>query len=51
MLLVSDGGLDDCCVEGVGNQADDEIVLGYLGVEGLLIGNVEGDRVGILDAL
>lgn len=50
VLLLTDGGLDDSGVEGVGDQADDEVVLGDLGVEGLVVGNIERDGSGILDA-
>lgn len=51
MLLVADGRLDDGSVVGVGDQADDEVVLGHLGVEGLLVADVDGGRRGVLDAL
>lgn len=50
MLLLTDGGLDDGGVEGVGDQADDEVVLGNLSVESLVIVDVEGDGGGALDA-
>lgn len=50
MLLLADSGLDDSGVERVGDQADDEVVLGDLRVEGLLVGDVERDGVGVLDA-
>ena len=50
VLLLADGGLDDSGVEGVGDQADDKVVLGDLGVEGLVVGNIERDGSGILDA-
>ena len=36
MLLLADGRLDDGSVEGVGDQADDQVVLGNLSVESLL---------------
>ncbi len=49
MLLQSDGGLDDVDVEGVGDQADDQVVLRELGVQGLVVGNVKRDGGGILD--
>lgn len=49
MLLLSDSRLDDGSVEGVGDQADDKIVLRKLGVQGLLVGHIEGDGDGILD--
>ena len=50
MLLLSDGRFDDDDVEGVGNQADDKVVLRELGVQGLVVGNIERDGGGILDA-
>lgn len=50
MLLLADGGLDDSGMEGVGDQADNKVVLGDLGVQGLVIGNIERDGSGILDA-
>jgi hypothetical protein len=37
-------------VEGIGNQADDEVVLRELSVQGLVVGDIERDRGGILDA-
>lgn len=49
MLLLADGRLDDGGVEGVGNQADDKVVLGHLGVQGLVVGHIEGDGGSILD--
>lgn len=50
MLLLPDGRLDHGGVEGVGDQADDKVVLGDLSVQGLGIGNIERDGSGILDA-
>lgn len=35
---------------GVGDQADDEVVLGDLGVEGGVVRDVDGDAGGTLDA-
>lgn len=49
MLLLSDGRLDDGGVEGVGDQADDEVVLRKLGVQGLVVGDIERDGDGVLD--
>jgi hypothetical protein len=49
MLLLSDGRLDDDDVEGVGDQADDKVVLREFGVQGLVVGNIERNRGGILD--
>lgn len=49
VLLLSDGGLDDGGVEGIRDQADDKVVLGHLGVEGGIVGHVEGDGRSILD--
>lgn len=51
VLLVADGALDDIGVEGVGDEGDDEIDLGHCGIESLGVGDVEGDRVCIGDAL
>lgn len=51
MLLLADSGLDDSGVEGIGDQADDEVMLGNLGVEGLFVGHIERDGVRVLDAL
>ena len=50
MLLLPDGRLDHSSVEGIGDQANNKIVLGDLGVQGLRIGNIERDGSGILDA-
>lgn len=50
MLLLADGRLDNGGVEGVGDQANDKVVLGDLGVEGLRVGNIERDGGGVLDA-
>jgi hypothetical protein len=49
MLLLTDGRLDDGSVEGVGNQADNKVVLRQLGVQGLVVGNIERDGGGILN--
>ena len=51
MLLLADGGLDHGGVEGVWDEGDDEVVLGDGIVKGLLVGNVEGDRDRVFDAL
>jgi len=51
MLLLADGGLYDGGVEGIGDQADDKVMLGDLGVEGLVVGDIEGDGGRVLDAL
>lgn len=51
ILLVADGRLDDGGVEGVGDQADDQVVLGHLGVQRLVVGHVERDGMRVLDAL
>lgn len=50
MLLLSDGRLDDGSVKGVRDQADDKVVLGELGIQGLVVGNIERDGSGILNA-
>ena len=49
MLVLPDGALDDGGVESIRDERDDQIVLGDLGVEGLVVVYVEGDGVGILD--
>ena len=51
VLLLADSRLDDGSVEGVGDQADDEIVLGNLSIESLVVGDIERDGGGVLDAL
>lgn len=51
MLLVSDGRLNDGGVVGVGDQADDQVVLGDGSIESLFIVDVEGDGRGKVDAL
>lgn len=51
VLLGPDGGLDDGRVPGVGDQADDEVVLGDLGVEGRVVAGIERDGGGALDAV
>lgn len=51
ILLVADTRLDNEVVEDVRDQADDQIMLGHLGVEGLLVTNVDGNGAGVLDAL
>jgi len=40
MLLISNGGFDDGCVEGVWDQADDKIMLGYRSVKSVVIRDV-----------
>jgi hypothetical protein len=50
MLLLSDGRLDDCRMKGIWDQADDQIVLRNCGIKGFLVGDIEGDWMGILDA-
>jgi hypothetical protein len=41
MLFLVDAGLDDLCVEGIGNQGDDEVVLANLSLERGRIVDVE----------
>lgn len=43
MLLVSYRGFDDCCMKGVWNQTDDQLVLGHRSVECIVVGNIKGD--------
>lgn len=50
MLLLADGRLDNGSVEGVRDQADDEVMLANLSIEGLVVANVKGDGGGALDA-
>lgn len=50
MLLLADGRLDDLGVEGVRDQGDNEVVLGDGGVKGLRVVDIEGGRLGALDA-
>ena len=50
MLLVADSRLDDGGVVRVRDQADDKVMLGNLGVQGLLVVDIEGDGVCVLDA-
>lgn len=42
--------LDDLGVEGVGDQGDDNIVLGNNGVEGSLVVHIQGDGGGVVVA-
>lgn len=49
VLLLADGRLDDGRVESVGDQADDQIVLGDLGVESGIVGDIERDGGGVLN--
>lgn len=51
ILLVANGRLDDGSVERVRDQADDDVVLGNGGIEGLFVVDVERDGRGQLDAL
>lgn len=51
MLLLVDTGLDDLCVESVGNERDDEVVLANLSLERCGIVDVERDGCGVLQAL
>lgn len=44
ILLLSDRRLDDGSMEGVRNQADDQVMLGNLGIQSLGIGNIERNR-------
>jgi hypothetical protein len=49
MLLLSDCRLDDHGVVGIGDQADDKVVLRELGIQSLVVGNIERDRGSIFD--
>lgn len=44
VLLVLDGSLDNGGVVGVRDQADNEVVFGNLGSNGLVVGNVQRNR-------
>lgn len=50
MLLLSDGALNDRRMEGIGDKRDNEVMVCDLRIEGLVVGNVEGDCAGELDA-
>lgn len=50
MLLGADSGLDDDGVESVGDQADDEVMLGELSIQSLVVGHIQRDGSGILNA-
>jgi hypothetical protein len=50
ILLVSDGRFDDCCMESIRDQANDQIVLCNFSIESFLICGIEGDRVSVLDS-
>jgi len=50
ILLLADGRLDDSSVVGVGNQADDEVILGNLSIQSLVVAHVESNGVGALGA-
>jgi hypothetical protein len=38
-------------MERIGNERNDQVVLCYLGVKGLVVCNIERNRVGVLDTL
>jgi hypothetical protein len=48
---VSNGRLDDGSMEGVGYQADDEIVFCDFSIESFVICNIKRDRMSVLDSL
>jgi hypothetical protein len=50
MLLAADSRLDDLGVEGVGDQRDNESNLAHSLVEGLVIIDVEGNSLGVLES-
>lgn len=50
MLLGADGGLDDIGVEGVGDQGDGEVNLLQSLVKSSIVGDIEGDGLGVLEA-
>lgn len=50
MLLLTDGRLNDGGVEGIRDQADDEVMLGNLSIQSLVISDVQGDGSGTLCA-
>lgn len=50
VLLLANGRLDDGSMVNVRDQADDEVVLRDLGVQGLVIVDVQRDGRGALDA-
>jgi hypothetical protein len=51
ILLGADGRLDDGSVESVGNQGDGEVDSLHGLVESSIIADVEGDGLGVLEAL
>lgn len=51
ILLGADSSLDDGSVMDVWDEGDDELDLGQLGVQGSRVIDVQGDGVGVLDAL
>lgn len=48
ILLLADSGLDDGSVVSVWDQGDDEVVLGNLSVESLVVADIESDGRGTL---
>ena len=51
MLLCPDGALDNLSVESVGDQADDEVDLLESLVQSSIITDIEGDGLGVLEAI
>lgn len=51
VLLLADGGLDDCGMEGIGDQADNQVVLANLSIQCLVVGHIEGNGGGMLNTL
>lgn len=51
MLLLVDSGLDDSGVESVWDQADGNVDLCNLSLEGGRVGDIERDGVAVLEAL
>jgi hypothetical protein len=50
ILLLANGRFDDSGMEGIRDQRDDQVDFGNFGVECFVIGDIEGDGVGVLDA-
>lgn len=50
ILLLANGRFDDSGMEGIRDQRDDQVDFGNFGVECFVVGDIEGDGTGVLDA-
>lgn len=50
VLLVSDSGFNDCCMECIRDQADDKIMFCNFSIKCFVVCNIEGNGASILDA-